>query len=362
MSVEAPRHAVVVGGGITGLACALRLQELAGLARADLVVTLLEAAPRLGGKLLTERVDGFVIDAAADVFLERKPYGVDLCRTLGVGHLLQHTAPRRSALKLEDGELVRAEVAAFADAGPLVTLRGGMQTLADAAVTALRTVHARTGVSVTSVDRSADGYLLHTAAGEHILADAVVVALPAPNAVRVLADVAPDVADVLGDVRYTTTSTVSVAYAAGDVPHALDGYGYWIPGAGPNEVSACTWTSSKIPGRAPAGHALLRGYVQGDAGVVSPTAARDVRAELRRTLGITAEPLLERTYHWPVAVPVYGPQHAERSAIVARLPHDSRGLAVAGPAFDGLGMPDCIRSGTAAADAVWSHVAGGVAA
>jgi oxygen-dependent protoporphyrinogen oxidase len=153
-----------------------------------------------------------------------------------------------------------------------------------------------------------------------------------------------------------------VAYRAGDVPHALDGYGYWIPGAGPGEVSACTWTSSKIPGRAPAGYALLRGYVQGDAGVVSPTAARDVRAELRRTLGITAEPLLERTYHWPVAVPVYGPHHADRSAIVARLPHDSPGLAVAGPAFDGLGMPDCIRSGSAAAEAVWSHVASGVAA
>ena len=111
---------------------ALRLQALAELSRADVVITLLDAAPRVGGKLVTERVDGFVIDAAADVFLERKPHGVDLCRALGIGHLIQHTAERRSALMLREGELVPATVAAFADAGPLVTLRGGMQTLADA--------------------------------------------------------------------------------------------------------------------------------------------------------------------------------------------------------------------------------------
>jgi oxygen-dependent protoporphyrinogen oxidase len=121
-------------------------------------------------------------------------------------------------------------------------------------------------------------------------------------------------------------------------------------------VSACTWTSSKIPDRAPADGVLLRGYVQGDAGVVSPDAARAVRAELRRTLGITARPLHERTFHWPVAVPVYDADHAARVELVSRLPQDRPGLAVAGPAFDGLGVPDCIRSGTSAADAVWSHV------
>jgi oxygen-dependent protoporphyrinogen oxidase len=103
---------------------------------------------------------------------------------------------------------------------------------------------------------------------------------------------------------------------------------------------------------------LLRGYVAGTAGVVSPTAAREVRAELRRTLGITAEPLHERTFDWPVAVPVYGPDHASCVALVAGLAEERPGLAVAGPAFDGLGVPDCIRSGTSAADSVWPYVAG----
>ena len=356
---DVPRHAVVVGGGITGLACALRLQTLAEVAHADLLVTLLEASPRVGGKLRTERVDGYVIDAAADVFLERKPHGVDLCRALGLGPLVQHTSPRRSALTLRDGALVPATVAAFADAGPLVTLRGGMQTLADASAAALRAVSVRTGVCVSSIERRADGYLLHTAADDFIWADAVVVALPGPSAAVVLERVAPDVAAALGGVPYTTTSTVSLAYAASDVPHALDGYGYWIPDAAPGEVSACTWTSSKIAGRAPAGGVLLRGYVPGEAGVVSPTAAREVRAELRRTLGITAEPLLTRTFDWPVAVPVYGPDHATCIATVAGLSHERPGLAVAGPAFDGAGVPDCIRSGAAAADLVWAHVASG---
>ena len=88
------------------------------------------------------------------------------------------------------------------------------------------------------------------------------VALPGPNASAVLAAPRRTPVDALGALPYTTTSTVSLAYRAGDVPHPLDGYGYWIPGTGPGEVSACTWTSSKIPGRAPRGGVLLRGYVR----------------------------------------------------------------------------------------------------
>jgi oxygen-dependent protoporphyrinogen oxidase len=345
------RDVVIVGGGITGLACALRFQLLAS-GRSDAPdITLLEASSRLGGKVASERVAGFVIDAGADVFLARKPEGVALCRSLGIGHRLQESGERRGAFVLRGGVLERSD--AYDDAGPLVTPRGGMQELTDTAAEALRPGIARFGVRVTAVEGSAGDYVVRTDDGAALPASAVVVALPARVAARVLAGIAPRAAEALAEVTYTETTTVSVAYAASDVPHPLDGYGYWIPGAGPGEVSACTWTSSKIPGRAPEGHALLRGYVRGG-GDADPVAA--VLAELRRTLGIGAEPLFARAHHWPEAIPEYGSDHAGRLATIARASRESPGLVVAGSSIDGAGIPDCIRSGTAAADGLWPLV------
>ena len=351
MPERRPRIAIV-GGGITGLACALRLQTLAG-DRADApTALLLEASSRLGGKIVSERVGDFVIDAGADIFVERKEHGVTLCRALGLASQLQHSSDRRGAYVLREGALHAASP--YDDVGPLVTLRDGMQGLPDAAAAALHDGVARTNSWVRSVRRSANGFQLNVSDGWTVDADALVVALPAPAAAALLGGIASETARALREVTYTSTTTVSIAYPASDVPHALDGYGYWVPDAKVGDVSACTWTSSKIPGRAPEGFVLLRGYVRGG-GEADPVGA--VRADLRHTLGITAEPLFTRAYPWPEAVPVYGDMHAERVAIIRRAGLTHPGLAIAGSAIDGPGIPDCIRSGSAAADAVWSHLA-----
>lgn len=89
--MDGPPHVVVVGGGIAGLAAAYRLTQLAPA----VVVTLVEASDRLGGKIVTERVDGFVIEGGPDSFLSAKPRGIGLCRELGLEATLQRTTPRR---------------------------------------------------------------------------------------------------------------------------------------------------------------------------------------------------------------------------------------------------------------------------
>jgi protoporphyrinogen/coproporphyrinogen III oxidase len=97
-TVHSPQHSshvIVIGGGIAGLSTAYTLQEQARLARMPLACTLIEAQERLGGVILTERVDDFVIEAGPDSLLTQKPWGLDLCRTLGIGDRLIGTNDRQ---------------------------------------------------------------------------------------------------------------------------------------------------------------------------------------------------------------------------------------------------------------------------
>src|SRR5215831_8100288 len=88
-------HVVIIGGGIAGLAAAYVLQERARAAEIPLACTLVEARERLGGVILTERIDGFVIEAGPDSLLTQKPWGVELCRQLGIGDRLIGTNDRQ---------------------------------------------------------------------------------------------------------------------------------------------------------------------------------------------------------------------------------------------------------------------------
>jgi len=95
LSPQSSYHVVVIGGGIAGLSTAYALQEQARLARMPFTCTLIEARQRLGGVILTERVDDFVIEAGPDSLLTQKPWGLDLCYTLGIGDRLIGTNDRQ---------------------------------------------------------------------------------------------------------------------------------------------------------------------------------------------------------------------------------------------------------------------------
>jgi protoporphyrinogen/coproporphyrinogen III oxidase len=99
-------HVVILGGGISGLAAAHRLLQTHADATPGLRVTLVEAEDRLGGKIATERLDGFVIEGGPDSFLATKPRGIGLCEDLGLGDYLQGVSPqRRRAFVLWRGRL-----------------------------------------------------------------------------------------------------------------------------------------------------------------------------------------------------------------------------------------------------------------
>jgi oxygen-dependent protoporphyrinogen oxidase len=236
-----------------------------------------------------------------------------------------------------------------------LTLVAGLEEMVAALQARLRGVEVRLGTRVIQVDESPPGYRLTLENGESLRADAVIFAAPAFATADLVSRLDPPLADALRAIPYASTATVSLAYPLADIPRPLDGYGYLIPRAEGRPLLACTWTSTKFPQRAPAGYGLLRAFV-GRAGQEQAVNAADdellrlVRGELRRTLGVTAPPVLCRVFRWPQAMPQYTLGHLDRLAVIEERLAAHPGLFVAGSAYRGVGLPDCIASGEAAAE------------
>ena len=142
----------------------------------------------------------------------------------------------------------------------------------------------------------------------------------------------------------------------------LDGYGYVVPRAEGGDVLACTWSSQKWEHRAPEEAVLLRVYAGRFGGRDVTTQADDelvagARAEVE-FLGVSATPLLFRVHRWPLGMPQYVIGHPDRLERIETALVAHPGLAVAGAAYRGVGIPDCIASGEAAAESVARALAG----
>ncbi len=452
------KRIVIIGGGITGLAAAYRLEQL----RDDVAITLIERSPQLGGKLQTERVDGFVIEAAPDSFLSRKPRGVGLCAELGIADQLHgrrphntHTYVRRHGqlhplptgltgmiptnlaalrenplispagqarlaeeatippaaldgdesianfvtrrlgpevyealveplmsgiyagdgaqlslaatfpqlrqLELKHGSLLNGlqqSTAAAAPAAsaypPFVSLPGGMVTLVEALTAALKRTEVVPGQAVHSLQRQAGGYSVRIVDGTAWHADAVILATPAFVTADLLATVAPELAALHREIPYASAAIITLAFETASLPNTLTGYGYVIPRVEESDLLACTWTSNKWHGRAPDGHTLLRVYA-GRYGRRDVTELSDAellamaQAEIEHTLAIQTPPQRHWVQRWPQAMPQYLLGHPERLSKIDQAVAAVPGLFLAGAAYRGVGIPDCIESGERAA-------------
>jgi oxygen-dependent protoporphyrinogen oxidase len=187
-----------------------------------------------------------------------------------------------------------------------------------------------------------------------IEADAVIVAVPSGAAAELLRSADPTLAMGLAGIEYAGSAVVSLGFAREDVAHPLDAAGVVIPRREGRRILAVSFSSQKFPGRAPEGSVLMRTFV---GGALDPeTAALDderllplVLAELRAVLGVRGTPRLVQIDRWRGAMPQYTVGHADRVATIQRLVAAHRGLALAGAAYDGVGIPQVIASGQAAA-------------
>ena len=425
----------VIGGGITGLACAYFLTER-GI---DTVVY--EASERVGGKLSTGSIGGVPVELGADSFLPRDELPLELCRAVGLEHdvispvvfgayiyldgklrrvpdgspygipvrpwdawragllsfegamrvVMSGMSGRRlrgpdvsigsflrrrfgdevvdhlvapllggtragdpdeislaagareiDALARKHRSLRRALLQAGMDVGAtsrrFTSIRGGLQRLAEALAARLPDV--RTDTPVDDV----------TALG----ADAVVLAIPAFAAAPLLKKGAPGASEALAAFEYHSSAVVILRYPAGTFIFPEDGSGVLVPRDQGLSITGCTWYSQKWGGARPDdGSQIVRCFVLASDPDDLPNRPRLIESAARdlcTVMGRQADHSDAHLTRWPRGHPVYTVGHLRRVDRIEReLP---RKVALAGAAYRGAGIPDCIRDAQRAAERV----------
>jgi len=469
--VSAAHRVAVVGGGLSGLATAHRLVELARRDDRTAAVTVFEASDRLGGAVGTERHGDYLVECGGDMFISDKPWGVQLCERLGLADRLISPEERyRRSLVLHRGKpvpvpegfmlmapsnwwafarspllswrgklraamdlvlprgdashdeslaswvrrrfghemlerLVQPMVGGIYTADPeklslrstlerfismeqkhrsvalamlrarkareasvdnnasgaryglFVSFPDGMAELIDAITKAIADVEVRTEARITRLQPQNDGIALECG-GERESYDAVVLAVPAYAASALAKETSSQLSSLLAAIPYASSAVVVSGHRLADFGHPLDAFGMVVPAIEQRDVLAVSFASRKFEGRAPDGCVQLRTFVggalqpekldQSDEALIAT-----VMRELRDIFGLRGEPELALVRRHMRAMPQYHVGHDERlAAIDAELTHHPR-LALAGNAYRGVGIPDCIHSGEQAAESIW---------
>ena len=224
-------------------------------------------------------------------------------------------------------------------------------------------VRLNTRVESLALQRSAGRaqWIIRTARDETFHADAICLALPSYAVAPFLRRIDGELASELLGIPYASSATVNLAYKRDQIPHPLDGFGFVVPFIEKRTVMACTFSSVKFPNRAPEGKVLLRAFVGGalqpeliDLGDDELTAR--VRQDLNVLMGIKSSPMFAEVSRWERSMPQYFVGHLDRVRNISNRVERFPGLALAGNAFNGPGIPDCIRSGESAADKLFDSL------
>ncbi len=241
-----------------------------------------------------------------------------------------------------------------------VSLREGIGQLVHKIETSLTRTRFLTGTEITSIASTESGFRVESASGGTAI-DAVILATPAYSAATVLEGLDAALADLLRGIPYHSTLTVSLGFEEGGVARALDGFGFVVPRGEGKRMVACTWVSTKYPFRSPPGKVLLRCFLGGarDPSVVREddrTILETCLKELGELMGIHSQPVYSKIYRWDRAMPQYNVGHPARIEEIQRLLVAHPGLSLAGNAYKGIGIPDCIDSASLAAAQAFRHL------
>ena len=477
--VQEQKRAIVVGGGITGLAAAYRLKCEVEKKEIPLDITLLEASDRVGGVIQTEHRDGFIIEHGPDAFISTKPWAKALCEELGIddkfigtnpkvrrsfvvrkgklipvpegfymmapgsigpflkspifslrGKLrialdlfisrrsdiddesvadfvrrrlgteafermaqpmiggiytsdaenlsLKSTFPRFLEMEEEYGSIIKALFAQKRKAsqtsrdtsGPRYSLflsfADGMQTLVDSLEENLSTC-IRLGCEVTTIQKIENhvGWRVCLDNDEVLETDLLCIALPAPQTSKILSDVSPYLSEKLSNIPYTSSATVNIAFRREDVMHPLNGMGFVVPIKEQLSLIGCSFSSVKFENRVPTNRVLLRAFVSEKASnfkgaANSHTKMNDITSsaliEVTKLLDITNPPLFSIVSQHTQSMAQYQVGHEKLAGEIDELANGLPGLTLAGNAYRGIGIPDCINSGEQAAISLLNNI------
>lgn len=238
--------------------------------------------------------------------------------------------------------------------GLFLSFDRGMEVLVEALKEAITGCTVKLNTSVVAIERERR-WRLKTDKGDTIEADAICLAVPAYLAAQLLSGVNTSLAAQLKQIKYASTATINLAYRRDAIGHPLDGFGFVVPFVEKRSVIACTFSSVKFPGRAPDDHVLLRAFTGGALqpeifALEESEIVKRVENDLRELLGITGQPLFTEVSKWQNSMPQYEVGHLDRIAVIENSVRELPALALAGNAYRGTGIPDCIRSGETAAE------------
>jgi oxygen-dependent protoporphyrinogen oxidase len=297
---------------------------------------------------------------------------------------LAATLPRFQDMEREHGGLIRAALrqramqasdrptngpASGARYGLFVTPRDGLSSIVDAIVAHLPRAAITTNTPIMQISHENDRWTLSTALPQSETAgadlrrpgrlefDAVILATQASISARLLAGVDRDLAADLAGIEYTGAVVVSMAFDRRQIRHPLDGFGFVVPAIERRRILSASFSSVKFPGRAPADHVLIRTFVGGACqrelcDLPDDELERLVSEELGDLLGISGRPNWTTIARWSNSMPQYHVGHLDRIARIEARVAAIPGLALAGSAYRGVGIPHAIHSGERAVEAV----------
>lgn len=234
------------------------------------------------------------------------------------------------------------------------SFRNGMGQLTSALVDGLEQVEVRISVPVTAIAPGRAGYRLTSGDGQNEAFDGVVVAAPSDVAARLVESLSPDAAAAIREIRRVSTATVTLAYRTSEIPE-LVGTGFVVPSAERRRIMGVSFLSNKWEGRVPdEGHVLMRAFIGGAHGRELALAEEDrilatTRRELTEMLGIEADPLFSRVASWEGGLHQYRLGHIDRVGRAEKALASHPGVVLAGAAFHGVGLNECVASGRRAA-------------
>jgi len=239
-----------------------------------------------------------------------------------------------------------------------VTLKDGLGELTHALQARLEPSRVHLGQRVVVIERTErhwkSPYRIRCESGQAYEADAVILALPVHQCAAFFASLGDVLTDAFRAIPYSSAITVNLGFDE-EVAAALPaGFGFLVPRKERSRLLACTFVHNKFPHRAPEGKALLRCFL---GGVRDPEVfelsnneiSLLIRQELRATLGIETLPLFSFISRWPSSMAQYTVGHEDRITRIANLLQKYPHLYLAGNAYSGIGISDCIRTGRDAA-------------
>ena len=266
--------------------------------------------------------------------------------------------PRFVELEARCGSLTRGvltarrKVAAEARGLPLFqTLRRGLGHLVEALDATARPARQDLHGTAETLERSEAGYRVRIG-GAWLEGQHLTLACPAYEAAALLTGLDAELADLLAGIPYTTSVTISLGYEKAGFSHPLNGFGFLVPRRERRRLVACTWMNTKFCHRVAPDRVLLRCFLGDDEaalGESDESLVEAVREELRGLMGIAAVPLFTRIARWPRSMAQYTVGHQDRLARIRARLAGLPGLHLAGNAYYGIGIPDCIRTGKLAA-------------